>query len=774
MVQFVQILICYLAVLGHVHFGAAQSGFTKRQLEAIDLKLHFLEKEPQGSKERALAQEKLAVAYSELGAMEESARYFEMAGKTLDEYGQPSKESYFNAGMTYLQIRSYAKAEKALRKCIKIEPLFRPAHIKLASLYRDTGNTQKIQKHLQYAIQISPNTPDAYMYLADTYNNLKQFKLALEQYEKALALSGHPDAIATIACSMGDAYMNLKKTSSALKAYTRGKRQTQASASALSCPTIGYLYAAMELGLWEDYESAEYHAMEVARGALKMGPQAPPTAQTPYRLLFHAEPALSLVTAIKWSSALMAQVEPRPPKKEKEKAPVLDTTDDSDDSGDNNSDNNSDSDSEVIGKVEEDVDLPESTSPPRKLNIGYMSRRYHNYPGTQLMLRLFSAHNRTAVSVSAFSTGPDDNDKVRYREVIRRDVDSFHDILDMPPNDAADLIIAAAGSGVDGEVESGTGVDVLVDYDGSHDFNNLKLLRAIRNAATATTPSSSSRLVVATWLGFASTTGPAPIDFLMADAIVLPPDSPVGRACTEYLVYLPGGCYQPQDEYQASKREMLRVMHADMSSSSDSSSIWVACLNRISKITPTALLSYLQLLAEVPRAKLVLLEDEEEVNTHLREQAAAHGILPSRLLFFPRATKEKYMQLLRLCDLYLDTRIYGSHTVASDAIFSGLPVLTLPGASFASRVGASLNHAAGADEMTPLSERHILLKQLHKKTSTVVRAQLQTLTHTQTLFNSTAFATGLERAYQGMHELGAYAGKGPVSHHLFFESSLRA
>jgi hypothetical protein len=353
--------------------------------------------------------------------------------------------------------------------------------------------------------------------------------------------------------------------------------------------------------------------------------------------------------------------------------------------------------------------------------------------------------------------------------------------------------------------------------------------------------------VVATWLGFAGSTGlgdrartlhigikygdrksvpsadgksalpRSAIDYILADNVILPPDSDSGRACTEHLVFLPSGCYQPQDEYQAADayadadeealsriavrgpaqpwkalapEEVLRrkaALALDMGATSDTQARraaagpWVACLNRVSKITPDAFTSYLQLLLTVPQARLVLLQDSTEVTRELRAVAAMHGVHSERILFFPRASKARYMEALQLSALFADTRAYGSHTVASDALFMGLPVLTLPGKSFASRVGASLNVAADAQETTAACERswiqtgmrllqsHSLTAELHDKVGHSARG-----TANPRIFNSTAFAGGLERTYNGLHELAQMVPAGePMRFHLFFESSLR-
>ena len=93
---------------------------------------------------------------------------------------------------------------------------------------------------------------------------------------------------------------------------------------------------------------------------------------------------------------------------------------------------------------------------------------------------------------------------------------------------------------------------------------------------------------------------------------------------------------------------------------------------------------------------LWLTADDRWSQENLRQSAARHGVAPDRILFAARTSPDIYMSRLRLADLFLDTFPYNAGTVASDALRMGLPLVTLAGASFASRMAGSLLHAMGA------------------------------------------------------------------------------
>ncbi len=89
---------------------------------------------------------------------------------------------------------------------------------------------------------------------------------------------------------------------------------------------------------------------------------------------------------------------------------------------------------------------------------------------------------------------------------------------------------------------------------------------------------------------------------------------------------------------------------------------------------------------------------------NLRNEALAHGVAGSRLIFAPDMPQDEHLARLQQADLVLDTAPYGAHTTASDALWAGVPVVTLPGATFASRVAGSLLRAVDMPELIARDE----------------------------------------------------------------------
>ena len=101
----------------------------------------------------------------------------------------------------------------------------------------------------------------------------------------------------------------------------------------------------------------------------------------------------------------------------------------------------------------------------------------------------------------------------------------------------------------------------------------------------------------------------------------------------------------------------------------------------------------------MPDSVLWLLGAPEATSQRLRAYAAQHGVAGERVIFADKLAHAWHLARHRLADLFLDTLPYGAHTTASDALWMGVPVLTLSGRSFASRVCGSLVRAAGLPEL---------------------------------------------------------------------------
>jgi len=300
-----------------------------------------------------------------------------------------------------------------------------------------------------------------------------------------------------------------------------------------------------------------------------------------------------------------------------------------------------------------------------RIRIGYVSGEFRHQATSILMAELFELHDRGRFELFAFDNGWDDGTELRRRIVAA--FDEFVDISRLPDAAAAATI-------------RDRGVDVLINLNGYFGRG--------RQGVFALRPSP----LQVNYLGFPGTLGADYIDYVIADATVIPPGD--FAFYTEKVVHLPD-CYQVNDR----RRPIAERVPDRADAGLPDSGFVFCCFNNDYKITPTMFDVWMRLLQRVPRSVLWLLEDNPAAAHNLRREAEARGIAAHRLVFAPRLPLDAHLARHRVADLFLDTLPYNAHTTASDALWAGLPVLTTPGTTFPGRVAASLLAAAGAPEL---------------------------------------------------------------------------
>lgn len=355
-----------------------------------------------------------------------------------------------------------------------------------------------------------------------------------------------------------------------------------------------------------------------------------------------------------------------------------------------------------------------------KVVVGYVSERFRNAATAHLMLRLFGLHDRNRFMVYAYSFGKDDGSP--YRRRIVQDADRFIDIRNMSDFDAARRIFD-------------DGVDILVDLMGYMKHNRIGIF-AFRPAP-----------VQVEYLGYPGTTGAEFMDYLIADHLVVP----VGEKAyfTERLVRLPH-CYQVNDNTQKVSGKTFSREECGLPENA-----FVYCsFNTDYKIDRFTYQIWMDILKQVPGSVLWLLVRSDDTRRNLTAAAAAAGVSEDRLVFAQSLPKDEHLARIALADLALDTRIVNGHTTTSDCLWVTLPVVTVKGNHFASRVSASLIEAVGLSELVcdSLEEYESLAVELAKdpRRMSEIRAKLSKNKMTEPLFDSKRTVRSLEAAYTRM------------------------
>jgi predicted O-linked N-acetylglucosamine transferase (SPINDLY family) len=298
-----------------------------------------------------------------------------------------------------------------------------------------------------------------------------------------------------------------------------------------------------------------------------------------------------------------------------------------------------------------------------RIRVGYLSSDFCRHAMSYLITELFERHDRARFEIYGYCNSAEDGSDLRRRVIAG--FDHFRAIRDLPDEAAAALI-------------RGDEIDILIDLNGITDGTRLAVLRW------------KPAPVQATYLGFIGAVPLPELDYVFCDDFVIPPGHAERYRPAPLAV---GAVYQAND----TRREIAPPLaRGDVGLPDDR--FVLCCFSNHYKITPEMFGAWMRILRQAPDAILWLSADNTWSEANLRRRADEAGIAAGRLVIAPRVGPDRYMSRLALGDLFLDTFPYNAGTIASDAIRMGLPLLTISGRSFASRMAGSLLHAIGADD----------------------------------------------------------------------------
>lgn len=357
-----------------------------------------------------------------------------------------------------------------------------------------------------------------------------------------------------------------------------------------------------------------------------------------------------------------------------------------------------------------------------KIRVAYLSADLREHAVGRLMAEALELHDHQRFEWVAFYCGKHKaGDSMHER--VRTSFDHFIDI-----NDKNDVEVA--------QLARDMGIDILVDLTGYTSFGRPGIL-ALRAAP-----------VQVNYLGYPGTMGAPYVDYILADPVVIPPEA--REHYTEKVVTLPHA-YQPNDR----KRAVANTPTCAEAGLPETGTVF-ACFNQNYKIMPATFDAWMRILQQVPGSVLWLLEDTPLVVENLRAEALKRGVDGERIVFAKRVPPAEHLARQRLADLFLDTLPYNAHTTTSDALWVGLPVLTLQGQAFAGRVAASLLTAAGLPELITHSvdAYEVLAVDLARDPLRLkaLRERLLANRDSCPLFDTPRLTRDIERAYEAMME----------------------
>ncbi len=601
-------------------------------------------------------------------------------------------------GILNIQRGNPEEALRCIDACLHVKPSQPDMLNNRANLLKFFKRYDEALASYDKAIALKPDYADAYYNRGATLQEIKRYDDALASYGKAIALN---PAYAEAYNNMGVTLWELKRYDEALASYGKAVALNPAHAEAYN--NMGTLF----LGLSRYDEARDRY-----RQALALNPD------TPYAMgdWLYAKMHLADWQGMDEGLARLAQnIEAG----RRAATPFIMVATPS---------------SETLQKQCAEMYVRDTCPPAAsplwngeryahdKIRIGYFSADFHSHATAYLMAGLLERHDRSRFEVTAFSFGSPKDDAMRDR--IEKACDRFIDV-----SATSDPEIAALARNME--------IDIAVDLKG--------FTQNARTGIFALRPAP----VQVNYLGYPGTMGASYIDYIIADATVIPENHQ--RYYSEKIVTLPHS-YQVNDSSRIISDSKFNRRELGL----PETGFVFCCFNSHYKITPDVFAIWMRLLSAVEGSVLWLFEGHPACVANLRKEAESRGVKGERLVFAPRMNAAEHLARHRLADLFLDTLHCNAHTTASDALWAGLPVLTCLGETFASRVAASLLNAVGLPGLIARSpqEYETLALELatHPQTLSGVRATLAQHRNAHPLFDTALFTRHLENAYATMWE----------------------
>jgi predicted O-linked N-acetylglucosamine transferase (SPINDLY family) len=715
-------------------------------------------------------QPNLAHVHSTLGMLLRGENKLDEAAAALREalrLRPDESQARLRLGQVLEDQKQLAEAEACFRRVLRSDPNAAEPHVHLASVLHAQGKRDEAAQHYRAALAINRNDADAHTNLGTVLHEQKKHAEATAHFQAALAarpnaavshvnlgtnhqalgrldeaaacyraaLAIEPDnplahnALGTVLVRQGKPDEALAEFDAALRANPRSaeshlNRATALQAQGKLVPALAALEEALRLdptsaaafiniGMIRNEQGKRDEAIAACRRAIELAPEAPEP---------HNNLAIALSALGRHEEAIVAarrsyQLSPLEAAERSNLLYMLNfpgTLDAQALFDEHRAWAAAYPDTLTANSAPHTNDR----TPDRRLRVGYVSAHFMSHAVNFFSEPILASHDHEQVEVFCFAH-VDRGDETTQR--LRSYADHWRDIVHRSDEEAAAMV-------------RDDQIDILVDLSG-HIGGNRLLLFARKPAP-----------VQVTYIGYQNTTGMAAMDYRLTDAWADPPGT-TDAFYTEKLVRLPRSffCYQPSDDAPpVNALPSLEKGHVTFGS-----------FNAFSKVTPTVLDTWAGLLAALPDSRLIIVANVcGSLVESLTRIFESHGVRTDRLTLADRRPRGEYLELIRQCDIALDPFPFNGHTTTCDALWQGLPVVTLAGQSYASRFGSSAHHTLGLTELVARTREQYLeiaLGLAHDLARLAeLRAGLRERMAGSPLLDFAGFTRNLEAAYRKM------------------------
>jgi protein O-GlcNAc transferase len=631
---------------------------------------------------------------NELKRYDEALAYYDKALGVRPDYA----EAWSNKGVALNELKRYDEALAHYDKALILLPDYVDAWSNKGLTLNELKRYDEALAHYDKALSLRPDYPEAWSNMGNTLKEVKRFDEALVHYDKALNLK--PDFVKAWS-NKGIALNELKRFDEALVHYGKALNLQPGYAEA-------WFNVGGTLNELKRYDEAISHFVR----ALDLKPDI----DWGDGVFLHAKMKICNWSAFPDSLEIFSK---KVMEKKRVVSPftLLSLIDDP-------SLHKKSSEIYVQSKYRFNPILGpiSKLSVNKKIRIGYFSADFHNHATGYLMAELFELHDKNQFELVGFSFGPMANDDMRQR--LEKSFDHFIEVKNKSDTEIAQLSRAL-------------NIDIAVDLKG--------FTQDLRTGIFAHRVAP----IQVNYLGYPGTMGADYMDYIIADKTVIPVESQ--SYYSEKVVYLP-------DSYQVNDRKRLisDKQFTRQELGLPKTGFVFCCFNNNYKILPSTFEGWMRILKSVDGSVLWLFKDNPWVVENLKKEAQKQGLDGQRLVFAEHMPLSDHLARHRQADLFLDTLPYNAHTTTSDALWTGLPVLTLMGRSFAGRVAASLLNAIGLPELiADTQEEYEALAielAMSPKKLVAIKSKLEKNRLTAPLFDTPLFTKNIEAAYIEMME----------------------
>ncbi|MDZ4851153.1 MAG: tetratricopeptide repeat protein [Pirellulaceae bacterium] len=619
-------------------------------------------------------------------------------------------EAYCNLGVALLELEKYFEASQALESSIAIRSDIAAAHNNLGNAYTKLGRYNDAAQAYQRAVAIDSGYPEPIYNLANILVENGQLDVAIQCYQQVLAIQ--PDHFEATH-NLGGTLRKLNQFDMAIDAFRRA-----ITIRPDFVPTYFSLAEALRsTGEFDGAQQACQRAFDLSPNsgltagsllhAMQMTADWSQWTELSHQIILSVEqdendeggelvdPFIFLSMPVVTTAAQQFQCAQRYARKIQRSAA-------------SSSDRNR-------------VRIRRNAHP--RLRIGYLSGDFREHAVAHAIVELFEIHDRQAFEVFAYSFGPDDQSLIR-----KRIVNALEHFIEVRKDSHATVAQ---------RIEEDE-IDLLVDLQG-HTGETCSAVLAHRPAP-----------IQVNFLGFPGTFGAELADYILVDEFVVPKNQKV--FFSEQIVHLPG-CFMVND----SRRSISEIVPTRKECGLPEDAFVFCGFGSTFKLTPEVFSVWMRLLRTNPESVLWLLDSHPTATANLIREAKDRGVSSDRLIFAKKvARRETHLARQQHADLFLDTFPYNLHSTAGDVIWLGIPLITLVGETFASRVAGSILNAVEMPELITKS-----LEEYEELAGALVRDRKQLLQLKQKLagkkhlldrYSGQPFARNIEKVFRTLVE----------------------